>query len=122
MHQVAAFRQRPPGAVVGTWLGPTLAGTPLALFAGLVWVVAPVLEAVLPLEPRDPAAPFRILVGPSNLVSLVESFPPYWRSTMVNTWFPFVGDPSKPDERKDMEARSPLFQLAYATSSCACCA
>jgi len=51
------------------------------------------------------------IVGPSNLVSLVESFPPYWRASLANNWFPYVGDPSKPDERKDMEARSPLFRV-----------
>lgn len=49
------------------------------------------------------------IVGPSNLVSLVESFPPYWRASLGNNWFPFVGDPRNPADRKDMEARSPLF-------------
>ena len=29
----------------------------------------------------------------------------------MNNWYPFVGDPSKPEERKDMEARSPLFKV-----------
>ena len=51
------------------------------------------------------------IVGPSNLVSLVESFPPYWRASLGNNWFPFVGDPSVPQDRKDMEARSPLFKV-----------
>jgi dipeptidyl aminopeptidase/acylaminoacyl peptidase len=51
------------------------------------------------------------IVGPSNLVSLVESFPPYWRPMLVNNWFPYVGDPNVPEDRKDMEARSPLFRV-----------
>jgi dipeptidyl aminopeptidase/acylaminoacyl peptidase len=51
------------------------------------------------------------VVGPSNLVSLVESFPPYWRPNMVNTWFAYVGDPAVPADRADMEARSPLLKV-----------
>jgi len=50
------------------------------------------------------------IVGPSNLVSLVESFPPYWGPFLSNTWYPFVGNPKDPKERADMEARSPLFK------------
>lgn len=50
------------------------------------------------------------IVGPSNLVSLVESFPPYWGPYLSNTWYPFVGNPKDPKERADMEARSPLFK------------
>jgi dipeptidyl aminopeptidase/acylaminoacyl peptidase len=51
------------------------------------------------------------MVGPSNLVSLVESFPAYWGPMLANNWDPFVGDPKVPAERKDMEARSPLFKV-----------
>jgi dipeptidyl aminopeptidase/acylaminoacyl peptidase len=51
------------------------------------------------------------MVGPSNLVSLVESFPAYWRLDLVNSWYPFVGNPADPKERADMEARSPLFRV-----------
>ena len=51
------------------------------------------------------------VVGPSNLVSLVESFPPYWGPNLVNTWYPYVGDPRDPKDRADMEARSPLFRV-----------
>jgi dipeptidyl aminopeptidase/acylaminoacyl peptidase len=50
------------------------------------------------------------IVGPSNLVSLVESFPPYWAPFLSNTWYPFVGNPKDPKERADMEARSPLLK------------
>jgi dipeptidyl aminopeptidase/acylaminoacyl peptidase len=50
-------------------------------------------------------------VGPSSLVTLVESFPPYWRPAMEGSWFRFVGDPAKPDDRADMLARSPLTRV-----------
>ncbi|HEV8269001.1 MAG TPA: S9 family peptidase, partial [Thermoanaerobaculia bacterium] len=51
------------------------------------------------------------IVGPSNLVSLVESFPPYWGPFLADTWYPFVGNPKEAADRKDMEARSPLFKV-----------
>jgi dipeptidyl aminopeptidase/acylaminoacyl peptidase len=51
------------------------------------------------------------VVGPSNLVSLVESFPPYWKVGLASSWYPFVGNPADPKERADMEARSPLFKV-----------
>jgi dipeptidyl aminopeptidase/acylaminoacyl peptidase len=50
------------------------------------------------------------IVGPSNLVTLVESFPPYWGPFLGATWYPFVGDPKVPADRADMEARSPLLK------------
>ena len=52
------------------------------------------------------------LVGPSNLVTLVESFPPYWAPFLGDSWFPFVGNPKIPAEKADMEARSPIFKVA----------
>lgn len=51
------------------------------------------------------------LVGPSSLVSLIESFPPYWKPFLAKTWYAFVGDPSDPEQRKDLEARSPLNKI-----------
>lgn len=50
-------------------------------------------------------------VGPSSLVTLVESFPPYWRPFMEASWFRFVGDPAKAEDRADMLARSPLSRV-----------
>lgn len=50
-------------------------------------------------------------VGPSSLVTLVESFPSYWRPYMEGGWYRFVGDPAKPTERADMLARSPLSRV-----------
>lgn len=48
------------------------------------------------------------VVGPSNLVTLVRSFPAYWRPLLAGSWFRYVGDPEDPEDRADMEARSPL--------------
>ncbi|HEX5854498.1 MAG TPA: prolyl oligopeptidase family serine peptidase, partial [Thermoanaerobaculia bacterium] len=51
------------------------------------------------------------IVGPSNLVTLVESFPPYWGPFLASSWYPFVGNPKDPKDRADMESRSPLFKV-----------
>ena len=48
-------------------------------------------------------------VGPSSLITLVESFPAYWRPFLAGTWFRFVGDPAKPEDRERMKQVSPLF-------------
>jgi dipeptidyl aminopeptidase/acylaminoacyl peptidase len=50
------------------------------------------------------------VVGPSNLVSLLESVPAYWRPWMPQ-WYKYVGHPDNPEDRRDMEARSPLFRV-----------
>ena len=50
------------------------------------------------------------LVGPSNLVTLVESFPKYWE-LHLDRWHKYVGNPENPEDRKRMEAKSPLFQV-----------
>lgn len=51
------------------------------------------------------------VVGPSNLVTLVRSFPPYWRPLLAGTWFKFVGDPDDPEDLPDLEARSPINKV-----------
>ncbi len=56
------------------------------------------------------------VVGPSNLVTLVRSFPPYWRPLLAGTWFKFVGDPDDPEELKDLEARSPINRVDQITA------
>ena len=48
-------------------------------------------------------------VGPSSLITLIESFPAYWRPFLESTFFRHVGDPAVPADRQDMEQRSPLF-------------
>ncbi len=48
--------------------------------------------------------------GPSNLVTLMESFPPSWQPFLPRNWYPFVGDPRDSASRADLERRSPLFR------------
>jgi dipeptidyl aminopeptidase/acylaminoacyl peptidase len=50
------------------------------------------------------------LFGPSNLVTLMENFPEYWKPWMA-FWHRYVGDPAKPEDRRKMEAQSPLFRV-----------
>jgi dipeptidyl aminopeptidase/acylaminoacyl peptidase len=47
-------------------------------------------------------------VGPSSLVTVMRSFPEYWRPLLQGTWYRYVGDPDDPDDLADMERRSPL--------------
>jgi dipeptidyl aminopeptidase/acylaminoacyl peptidase len=47
-------------------------------------------------------------VAPSSLITLIESFPAYWRPVLEMTWYRRVGDPADPADRADLEARSPL--------------
>jgi dipeptidyl aminopeptidase/acylaminoacyl peptidase len=49
-------------------------------------------------------------VAPSNLITLVESFPAYWRPWLEGSWFKRVGDPDVEADRLDMIERSPLFK------------
>jgi dipeptidyl aminopeptidase/acylaminoacyl peptidase len=51
------------------------------------------------------------IVGPSSLVTLVESFPAYWKRSLAGSWYKFVGDPSDPAQRADMLARSPITRI-----------
>jgi dipeptidyl aminopeptidase/acylaminoacyl peptidase len=55
-------------------------------------------------------------VGPSSLVTLIRSFPPYWRPFLQGTWFRFVGDPGTDEEpNREIEAqlleRSPIARV-----------
>ncbi|HUP68872.1 MAG TPA: S9 family peptidase [Acidimicrobiales bacterium] len=54
--------------------------------------------------------------GPSNLVDLIRSFPPYWRPLLASTWFRYVGDPGTAEEPNeaavaDLLARSPISRV-----------
>ena len=51
------------------------------------------------------------VVGPSSLVTLVRSFPPYWRPLLASTWFRYVGDPDDAEQLAELEARSPLNRV-----------
>jgi len=52
-------------------------------------------------------------VGPSSLVTLIRSFPPYWGPMLEGSWFRYVGDPGTEEApnaevEKDLLARSPI--------------
>lgn len=47
------------------------------------------------------------IFGPADLVTLLESFPPYWKQRL-DFWRAYVGDPADPRDRAEMAARSPL--------------
>ncbi|WP_290647630.1 S9 family peptidase [Aquisalimonas sp.] len=48
------------------------------------------------------------VVGPSNIISMIESFPPYWKSSIVQ-WHRRVGNPDDPGDRERLKEQSPLF-------------
>jgi dipeptidyl aminopeptidase/acylaminoacyl peptidase len=48
-------------------------------------------------------------VGPSNLITLIESFPEYWKPFLEGSWYKRVGNPEVEADRQDLIARSPLF-------------
>ncbi len=50
-------------------------------------------------------------VAPSNLITLIESFPAYWRPFLKGSWYLRVGDPENEADREDLIARSPLFKV-----------
>ena len=51
------------------------------------------------------------IVGPSSLVTLIESFPAYWKPFMEGTWYRRVGNPEKPADRELLLARSPITKM-----------
>jgi dipeptidyl aminopeptidase/acylaminoacyl peptidase len=51
------------------------------------------------------------IVGPSSLVTLIESFPAYWQPFMELTWYRRVGDPRTPEGRKLLLERSPITKV-----------
>lgn len=51
------------------------------------------------------------IVGPSNLVTLIESFPASWGPHLQSTWYKRVGDPRTEDGRKALLARSPVSRV-----------
>jgi len=50
------------------------------------------------------------IVGISNLVSFYETVPPYWKVSVMPLFHKYVGDPSRPEDRRRLEAKSPLFK------------
>jgi prolyl oligopeptidase PreP (S9A serine peptidase family) len=51
------------------------------------------------------------IVGPSSLVTLVESFPAYWGPSLEFTWYKYVGNPADETARADMFNRSPISRV-----------
>src|SRR5512147_883895 len=51
------------------------------------------------------------IVGPSNLITLMESIPPYWEAAR-KLFAVRMGDPSTPEGRKQLERQSPLNSAA----------
>ncbi|HEX9931261.1 MAG TPA: S9 family peptidase [Allosphingosinicella sp.] len=51
------------------------------------------------------------LVGPSNLVTLMESFPAYWRPILQGTFYRHIGDPATPEGRARAMAQSPITRV-----------
>lgn len=51
------------------------------------------------------------IVGPSNLITLIKSFPPYWQPFLQSSWYRYVGNPDDPKVVEDIKARSPLFKV-----------
>ena len=48
-------------------------------------------------------------VGPSNLITLIESFPEYWKPFLEGSWYKKVGNPDVEGDKTELIARSPLF-------------
>ncbi|MGO1073551.1 S9 family peptidase [Lysobacter sp. CA199] len=51
------------------------------------------------------------IVGPVNLVTLINSFPAYWGPQLESTWYKRVGDPRTEAGRKSLTERSPLTRV-----------
>ena len=51
------------------------------------------------------------IVGPSNLITLLETIPPYWESIRV-IFHQRMGDPNTPEGKKQLERQSPLNSAA----------
>ena len=51
------------------------------------------------------------MYGISNLVSWIKSIPKYWKPFMSLRWYRYVGHPDSPEDRREMESRSPLFHV-----------
>jgi dipeptidyl aminopeptidase/acylaminoacyl peptidase len=55
-------------------------------------------------------------VAPSNLITLIESFPEYWKPFLEGSWYKKVGNPEVEADRADLIARSPLYSCDQITA------
>lgn len=51
------------------------------------------------------------IVGPSNLVTLIESFPAYWRQSVTPLFIRHIADPATPEGRARALERSPISRV-----------
>ena len=51
------------------------------------------------------------VVGPSNLVTLIKTIPPYWQTSVGSLFYRHVGNPEDPKDTEEMKARSPLYKV-----------
>lgn len=51
------------------------------------------------------------IVGPSNLKTLMQSFPPYWRPILAGTFYKHIGDPENAADVSRMMAQSPITKV-----------
>ncbi|MFQ5640658.1 MAG: alpha/beta fold hydrolase [bacterium] len=78
----------------------------IAIFGGSYGGYATLAGVTFTPELYAAAIPY---VAPSNLITLIESFPAYW-GPFIKIWHKRVGDPENPEDRADLIARSPLFK------------
>jgi len=55
-------------------------------------------------------------VAPSNLLTLINSFPAYWQPYLEGTWYERVGNPDNPEDRERLKRQSPLFKAEQITA------
>lgn len=51
------------------------------------------------------------IVGPSNLITLLESFPEYWATFLEGTFYLDLGNPADEKDREFMMSRSPISRV-----------
>lgn len=85
----------------------------IAIFGGSYGGYATLAGVVFTPDLYAAAIPY---VAPSSLITLIESFPAYWRPLLEGTWYRRVGDPADPADREDLIARSPLTHVDRITT------